>query len=158
MNGWNFGDEELRESKGMGRSTTLKSDHPLSLALLDHSIYPQHFLRLQRGQRVKEFVRRSFFHQPPDGLGLGEFRYAAVNQWVKVRTQTPGTDHGNGVVIGELQSKFVLSSARKKECSKRGFFFYPFNVLKTPPSLETPGALCFQPGRSATRSGHDRIT
>jgi len=33
------------------------------LALLDHSIYPQQFLPLQRRQRVKELVRRSFFHQ-----------------------------------------------------------------------------------------------
>jgi len=101
---------------------------------------------------VKKLVRRSFLHQPPDGLGLVEFRYAAVDQWIKVRTHSPGTDHGNGVMIRELQSKFALPSLTKEGmCVEQQSSSKALNCLKNTPLLGHRKSDRFRT-RAATRS------
>lgn len=86
---------------------------------------------------MKELVRRSFLHQPLDGLGVGHSRQAAVDQWIKVRTHAPGTDDGNGV--DELQIKLVLSPIRKDGmCVEREFGFQFLELLEELAALGTP--------------------
>ena len=97
----------------------------LSLALLDHSIYPQQFLRLQRRQRVKELVRRSFFHQPPDGLALVSFDMQRSISGSRCALTPQARITGMALCFVSFKSQFALSSAQKKRnaTSNEGFFF-----------------------------------
>lgn len=86
---------------------------------------------------MEEFVRGSCFHQPSDCLDSGEFRYAAVDQRVKMRTDAPRSDHGN--TVDELRCQFVFSQVRKDGmCDERMFFFQALELIEEHAALGTP--------------------
>ena len=80
---------------------------------------------------MKVFVRCSLFHQPLDRPDLGKVRRAALDQWVQLGAHAPGANHGNSLVIRELQNKLVFSPSRKNGMRiERRFLLQSFELLE----------------------------